>query len=353
MKRLLFVDHSYHAKTKSTDFILELLSERYNIDIVYDSSWLGEPEIELQELSGHYDVIVFWQVISKTMIRDLRCNNIVFFPMYDACVGVSSNYWFPLKGLKVVNFSRTLDEELRELGFHTLYVQYYPLPGEFVESNERSVFFWQRRDEITWWHVKQLFPPNNTDCVHIHRTTDPGHEFLAPSLHDEGTYKITYSDWFEHRKDYVDAVTNKSFFIAPRPTEGIGFSFLEAMSIGKIVVGVDRPTMNEYIIHGVNGLLFSLENPQPLHVENLERLMKAAHESIVQGRLRWESDRQKILDFIETIPSNDFVKRRNYSIIPILLIVSLKVKNILKYVVPYGIVMLFKSKFSKRKQKPN
>ncbi len=46
---------------------------------------------------------------------------------------------------------------------------------------------------------------------------------------------------------------SNTFHIAPKQEEGIGMTFLEAMTIGKIVIAKKAPTMNEYIIHGCNG----------------------------------------------------------------------------------------------------
>ena len=38
-------------------------------------------------------------------------------------------------------------------------------------------------------------------------------------------------------------------FISPRKQEGIGMSFLEAMSLGKYIIAINDSTMNEYILN--------------------------------------------------------------------------------------------------------
>ena len=50
-----------------------------------------------------------------------------------------------------------------------------------------------------------------------------------------------------------------TIYIASRPYEGIGMSFLEAMADGRCVVAHDNTTHNEYIEHGKNGFLFDME----------------------------------------------------------------------------------------------
>ncbi|WP_425058552.1 hypothetical protein SCACP_32110 [Sporomusa carbonis] len=340
MDKIAIIDHSYHAKTKSSAFIIDLLKEHYEVDIILDDSWKEGKEPDLSCIDDSYKVVVFWQSISPQMVESLKCNNIVFFPMYDACGDVTIDYWYNIRNVKVICFSRTLHEKLSKLGFQCMYIQYFPQPISFNSQKGLSLFFWHRRCEITWETVRKLIEDTELEAVHIHKAVDPFQTFTPPSTEDEVHYNISYSDWFNTKQDYLDAVDAKSIYIAPRITEGIGFSFLEAMAMGKAVVAADRPTMNEYIQDGINGYLFSVENPRPIDFTNLEQVKENAFRTIVEGRKRWDKGKYKILDFIEEAPrKNHYFEKRNRYIQ--IVTIGNKVKRIIKYILPYGLVRLY------------
>jgi glycosyltransferase involved in cell wall biosynthesis len=83
-------------------------------------------------------------------------------------------------------------------------------------------------------------------------------------------------------------------------------SFLEAMARGQCVIAADNPTMNEYITHGVNGLLFAPRQPMPLDLAAMPRLGRRAREGIEDGFERWQRDRRgRLLDYIAAPPGAD------------------------------------------------
>jgi glycosyltransferase involved in cell wall biosynthesis len=111
-------------------------------------------------------------------------------------------------------------------------------------------------------------------------------------------YSITISDWYEDRKEYLDALQTANVYFAPRLYEGIGMSFIEAMTMGKCVVAVDHPTMNEYVDNGVNGYLYDLRRAQSLDLSTVREMGKKARESCSLGFKRWVAARDMILEFV-------------------------------------------------------
>jgi len=97
----------------------------------------------------------------------------------------------------------------------------------------------------------------------------------------------------------VDYIEDLGIYVAPREFEGIGMSFLEAMSMGKAVIAVDKPTMNEYIENNKNGYLYDLDNIKNIDFSNIEEIQKNAHSFIKKGYNIWMKRRFKIIDFIE------------------------------------------------------
>jgi glycosyltransferase involved in cell wall biosynthesis len=96
-------------------------------------------------------------------------------------------------------------------------------------------------------------------------------------------------------------------YFAPRLNEGIGFGFLDAMACGMVVLSHNGPTMNEYIKHRINGLLFEnlldplaetkiYDNPS-----ELQKMGLAARETIRRANQHWRQQEGQILDFLKVV----------------------------------------------------
>ena len=99
-----------------------------------------------------------------------------------------------------------------------------------------------------------------------------------------------------------DFCRNKGIYIAPRFQEGIGMSFLEAMAMGRCVIAVNEPTMNEYIKPGKTGFLYNLDTVQDLTVGNIRSVQKRTLAFISKGYTKWNKKKNSILKWI-SIPA--------------------------------------------------
>ncbi len=301
-KKIVYVGHSYHSKTGSTRFLVDLLKTKYEVEEVLDESWSGKPFPSLEFVDSSYHAVVFFQNIPPIeYLNKLECQNIVFFPMYDATVVIESpeQYWKQYQSVKIISFSSSIMDHLRKANVDGLYAQYFPAPNPapISKTDILKVFFWQRTSDITIKSVIQLFGKSKCQ-IHIHRAIDPGFEFVAPTPAQEKKFKITYSDWFETREELHSLIRECDIYIAPRKNEGIGQSFLEAMAMGKAVIAANQPTMNEYISHSVNGYLFNIDKPQPLDLSRINQVRKKALESVEVGYNNWLKKQQNILAMI-------------------------------------------------------
>jgi len=297
-KKIVYIGHSYHNKTKSTAFLIDYLKQFYDVKIVLDESWKGESFPNLSFVDESYLAVIFFQSLpNHKLLESIKNENLVFFPMYDG-VGLDYSFWFKYKNIKIINFSETLHEKLKSWGFESIYVKYFPKPQEFVPGNKIEVFFLQRLTNINIKNIINLFEKKDLK-IHIHKAIDPNQEFIQPSREDEKKYQITYSEWFETREQMWDLIKKKGIYIAPRELEGIGLSFLEAMAMGKAVVAIDNPTMNEYIEHNKTGYLFDLSKPENIDLSNIENIQKNTYEFMQKGYAEWEKNKKKIIDFIE------------------------------------------------------
>ncbi len=61
--KVAFIGHSYHRTTRSTAFFIEELRRRAEVELLWDESWLGKPEVDLgQILDRAFDAVVVLQV---------------------------------------------------------------------------------------------------------------------------------------------------------------------------------------------------------------------------------------------------------------------------------------------------
>ncbi len=218
--------------------------------------------------------------------------------MYDHFVKLDYHFWRNYRDLKIINFSKTINDKLAKWGFESIYIRYFPKPDEFVAGNKNEIFFWQRVTNININSITRLLGENNFK-IHIHKAIDPGQQFIQPSSEDEKKFNITYSDWFETKEKLWDLIKQKSVYIASREFEGIGLSFLEAMAMGKVVIAINNPTMNEYIENNKTGYLVNLNSAAKIDFFNIDEIQKNAYEFMKKGYKKYEEEKIRIIDFIK------------------------------------------------------
>lgn len=299
-KRLLFIGYSLHAKTGSVDFLIELLNEQFEVNLCLVNLMEDQPFEVLENYSGDYDSVVCVQVMPplKILKQHISFRHAVLFPMADGCPNIKKvEKWYPYREFQIICFSEELHDNLKSAGFSAQYYQYFPKPMQFENWGEnRSAFFWARREEVNCNLIRKLFEFSKIDHIHIHKVPDPGTAFTPPEPDQKLNY--TFSTWFDNKDELSDKMTDSSSYIAPRIKEGIGMSFLEAMAMGRCVIAADRTTMNEYIQHGVNGLLYDPNKPIPLAEHDIRFLQENALESVRRGYESWNVAKYEMLDFI-------------------------------------------------------
>jgi GT2 family glycosyltransferase len=303
--RVAFLGHSYHQKTGSSRFLIDLLEQHAIVE-----QWFGEPgsgagwdwAAEFNE--ARYDVIVIWQLHEAFNLLSGRHPNVVFIPMYDSMLWAGDFYWKPaFNAAKVVCFSWALRREvMRRTVVHSGF-QYYPDPARHALVEDFTTlrgFLWYRRREI---------PPSLAFCLCrgteferfvVHDAPDPGHEAKGAWTVPPNIYRLDRTRWSADGEAYAAALRNTNVFFAPRPNEGIGMSVLEAMASGHCVVAPDAPTMNEYISNGANGLLYVPGRRTRLDFARARAIGARARESIERGHERWLSSIPDLLEFVTT-----------------------------------------------------
>lgn len=318
--KIALIDHSYHKKTLSFSFLVNILGKYFNIDLYWDHSWnKGEPPDYRSIAEKKYSILVFLQVLPPpAVLRVLNPENIVIVPLFDGSRHIKDVRWLKYHRVRFLNFSKTLHEKLVGLGLESLYVQYFVPPmqtGITTGYQKPRGFFWQRTDLITWEHIKMLIPDGEFENFHIHAVPDPGAGFFQPGENDIKKYNITFSRWFESKNDFLLKMNRANIFFAPRRYEGIGISFLEAMAMGMCVAAPDEPTMNEYIRNGTNGLLYDYNDLRPLDFSNFKTIGENAFDFVKENHKKWVGAEEEIVNYIagekeKRVPPHPTIKER-------------------------------------------
>ncbi len=302
--RIAFIGHIYHRKTGSSDFLLDLIAphgqvERFSVDDLGGAayrSWRRDFE------AARYDLIIVWQV--QFVLADLPGDhpNVVFVPMYDAQVSGGRIHWNDaLSARKIVCFSRTLHDEIEPYGVSAYSATYFPDPAKYESIDnfdDLRGFFWYRRQQIPPELIFKLMENYSFARLELHNAPDPGHESAGnwPCPPAVGALNIT--TWSSANADYRAILRGCNVFFAPRLYEGIGLSLLEAMASGMCVIAPDRPTMNEYVRSGENGLLYDPNAPHPLDFSKARELGSRARQTVEEGFTRWQAQIPGLLDFV-------------------------------------------------------
>lgn len=299
-KQLLYIGHKYHHKTKSTAFLKDLFKTKYDLT-VFDFDMDQDDYQVFENLKGAvYDLVVLFQLPLdlKRLKKFIHTKGFVFFPMYDGVEGADFNFWYQYQDAKIINFSKTLHEKLLSFGLDSHYIQYFSKPIEKpLFKDGQNVYFWQRVTDINLPLIEKLFQNIPVQKLHIHKALDPNHQFKNATNKLNATFE--YSEWYDDKDDMIRDMQEAGIYIAPRITEGIGMSFLEAMAMGKCVVANNKPTMNEYITDGETGILYDLNHIEPLKAFNAYEIGQKAYAFIQKGYQQWEKEKSNILVWMD------------------------------------------------------
>lgn len=301
--RIAYIDHSFHRRTNSNTFLADLLGGVAHVDRIWDDAWRGGNAVNPADVEqGDYDHIVIFQAeeTMRSFARAGLSEKVVFVPMFDSSGDCGPEFWrHEIGGARVLCFCRRQFEQVVRCGVNALFVQYFPDPAG-ISSSECPVlsgFFWWRRNDLSWPVILRLTEGAPFEKMHIHLAPDPGVVLDEESLR-AAPFPISVSRWGDDSSAYQRALRAASVFFAPRLQEGIGQSFLEAMSAGMVVVAPDRPTMNEYFADGVTGHLYDPGNPRPIDFSAWKTMAGRAREAALRGRREWEKSAACILEWV-------------------------------------------------------
>ena len=93
-KEIAFIDHNFHKKSRSADFLREIFKKKYRIKNYW---WSLKEQYQLINKIKKYNNFFFFQSLLPLddMIK-IRDKNIIWAPMYDN-LNMTDNYWRKIK----------------------------------------------------------------------------------------------------------------------------------------------------------------------------------------------------------------------------------------------------------------
>lgn len=294
--KCLFIDHKYHSTTSSTRFLVDILSGQYDVEILFLEDFSELSFEKILKTSADLYVVFQYDFLAPFLLSNAK--KVLIVPMYDGTGEMPLIHWLSMRDGLFLNFSEVLHKTHVGLGLQSSYTRYYPNPTDYPRfssssNNGNSLFFWERQptsgfsvDWLAYQLNRQNFSPKE---IHIHQSPDPGQYAKRHSSLIEDIFpgkNITTSTWYENKNEFLRNLSKFGIYVAPRKAEGIGFSFIDAMACGMVVMAHDKPTMNEYVLNDKNGIIFDNDLPD-FRLLDLEKLRAESIRVFESGYKNW------------------------------------------------------------------
>jgi Glycosyl transferases group 1 len=307
-KKLAFVDLAVHEKTKSTEFVMDLFRDQFDVvNVWYD---YGSREKEFIEEIKEFDNIFLLQILLpySTLIKfQKEKKNIIWAPMYDG-LPMSYYYWQKIAStqIKILSFSEGIDIVCRKHQIDYVSVRYHKKPTDHIQAFNKDkyiLFFWYR-GSIRFTDWIKLFPLEMIEKVYYY-SAPLGSSFKNEEIAEEDMIKykvdkIALQEFSVNRNIFLEYLEKTDIFICPRKQDGIGLPLIEGLSFGKFLVGHNDYTMKDYIRHNQNGFLYNIGSTEQVSVSVIENSTAYRIQFAKEGYENWEKDKGKVKQLYNT-----------------------------------------------------
>lgn len=308
--KILFIDHQFHTKTKSSNFFLKILADAFGAPDIEHVDVQNDRRIIALEQPRKHDIVIIWQLDFLAPAFLAAGYRTVVIPMYDGSANMPFEHWLAMTGASFLNFSRTLHERVSAVGARSHLVRYYLRPHaerELPKFDELRAILWMRRPEdgLTPRLVENMIGADIVN-LHVHNSPDSGSPTpLRGSEYSCRNLSFSESKWHQDSNEYLKALDKANVFVAPRLSEGIGLTMLEAFARGLLVLANDDAVHNEYIANWTNGILFN-PSSNPFHINLLDAKYMAYNgwKAACLGYEEWMDNIPTMLRFIAETPDH-------------------------------------------------
>ncbi len=306
-KKIAFIDHNFHQKTRSGDFLREILKREFSID---DYWWSFRNKYNLINDVKQYDYFFFFQsLLPLEDLLKIKDKQIIWAPMYDN-LDKSKNFWKKIKflNIKILSFSDPIKKLCEKYGCNYLSLK-FAKKEKFIKSKNKkkvNIFFWYRNnvsiyDWIDCFNIKDI-----NQILYLDRP-DPGRESEKINSQDLRKYKIKLikKDFFSKTK-YLKLIKNCDVFVCSRKQEGIGMSFIEALAMGKYLIFHNDYTMKEYVKDKKIGLSIPRNLSKKIDTTLILKSYKYRYFHAIDLYNNWSKNKNKLIEFCNNNRKSDF-----------------------------------------------
>ncbi len=297
-KKLAYVDHKYHIKTRSGDFLRNIFKDNFLIK----DFWIDKDLIFSKKLLLHENFFFFQILPPLKILEKIKNKNIMWAPMYDSPhhpIGFSPLLWKIINqyNIKVLSFSKNLTNQMIKSKVNFIELKYYKKSTIRKKNPKKkiNIFFWYRQDiDISDW-IK-LFNSSEINKIDILDLKNNKKTVIPNKIYSE--FKINYiRKNFLKNESFKKILNNNDIFISPRKKEGIGMAQVEAISQGKYLLGYNDSTMKEYIHNEKIGLKFP--SNKKVKISFVKKFFKYRLKNNEENFKKWQKDKKKILSFFD------------------------------------------------------
>lgn len=254
----------YHLRfSHSANTVLQKpLKEYLKINFI---AWDGQNLTSKYINSCSLQPLIFFQLPPPPKILSNSKNRIIWIPMWDQMYSYPLAFWQSLpKNIRIVAFSDTVADITEKVGLPTLRLKFYFRNRNRVNrKNGNVMYYWNRTGLFDKKFIEKISKSLNINKIIFQSQIDPGiprkYSYNLPQY--LGNAKVESINSYLPQSQYLILNSQANIYLAPRIREGIGLSFLQALSGGCPVFAYNAPVMNEYIRHKQNGYLFKLTSP--------------------------------------------------------------------------------------------
>ena len=293
--RICYVGHPAHEWSGSSKFFEEILETLGKVTYLRPTGVTVDDSLRWA-LESDFDLYVFFQFDFLAYAFIEARKNVVIVPMIDGSASYGSEHWKRLRMSKFVSFSPTLHKFLKIHGIDSLGIQYWPSPQTYEAPPSNSIYYWPRGHH-SFVSVQRILDAtrNYPDIKLIVRSTTEPLSNLDYSRVKDSRLEIVE---VKNKNEHLSQIKNASIFVAPRPSEGIGHSFLEAMSFGRTVIAQKFPTMSDYISDKKSGIFLSKCGKPIIGGLDWIAIGEVAHLEVVKGHAEYLATTQSLTDHI-------------------------------------------------------
>jgi hypothetical protein len=219
--------------------------------------------------------IIFCQTLpSLDALHELRAP-MTWIPMWDSLFTYEQDWWNRLpKSLKIVAYSKSIAEYARRANLNVFEIQHFENPDKYPPRNwntPRTLMYWNRVGLVNKDALFKLCHFLNIERLLFRQKMDPDYpSFLKYQLQDSvRSMAVEYIPDNLPHDEYLNTLQQAHIVVAPRPIEGVGLTFIEALASGCVVLAANESTMNEYIEHGQTGFLLPIQPDNLNHNANV------------------------------------------------------------------------------------